>query len=75
MWVLSIGLRWTEAVAAAVAEAVVGAEIGAQVGVQTGVRIGTEVAMLDFLPEKVNISRIRFITELYQIQIILTILN
>lgn len=53
MSVLSSGLHWTEAVAAT--------EIGAQVGTQIEVQIGTEVMMLDFLPEKINMSRIRFI--------------
>lgn len=60
MSVLSIGLHWT--VAVAVTE--VGAQVGFQIGVQTGVQIGMEVAMLDFLPEKVNIRKISFITEI-----------
>lgn len=57
MFVLSIGLHWTEVVAAT--------EVGAETGAQFGVPIGTEVATLDFLPEKGNISRVRFIMELY----------
>lgn len=65
MWVLPIGLHWTGAE--------VGVVIGAQVGVQTEFLIGT----LEFLPEKVNIRRISFITEFYfnSVQIILIILN